>query len=87
MFYKRSVNAVTADLGDGHLAVMGLSRGRYYTLNATGKVIWTFLETPRSAEDIEAHVQSCFDIDTDTCLQDSQKFLADLVAEGLVERV
>lgn len=86
-FYKRSSNAVAADLGEGKLAIMGLTRGRYYALNAVGRVIWDYLDAPRTREDIRRHVLSSFQVDAQTCERDMQKFLQDLLEEGLAETV
>lgn len=85
--YRRATNAVTADLGEGKLALMGLAKGRYYALNPVGRVIWDCLEQPRSRDDLRAEVQARFDIDAATCERDTEKFLKDLLDEGLAEAV
>jgi hypothetical protein len=83
--YRRATNAVAADLGEGKLAIMGLAKGRYYALNPVGRVIWECLEQPRSREDLRAEVQARFEIDAATCERDTEKFLKELLDEGLAE--
>ena len=85
--YRRATNAVAADLGEGKLALMGLAKGRYYALNPVGRVIWDCLETPRSREEIRQHVLAQFTVDAATCERDMEKFLTDLLQEGLAEAI
>jgi hypothetical protein len=85
--YRRTPDAVAADLGDGKLAIMGLARGRYYALNPVGRVIWDFLDVPRAHPDIRAQVLAQFEVDATTCERDMDRFLQDLLREGLVEVV
>ena len=87
IIYRRTADAVAADLGEGKLAVMGLARGRYYALNPVGRVIWDFLDAPRTHAEIRAHVLAKFDVDNETCERDMNTFLQDLLREGLVELV
>jgi hypothetical protein len=85
--YRRTPNAVAADLGEGQLAIMGLARGRYYALNPVGRVIWDFLGTPHTREEIRARVLSQFEVDEQACERDVDKFLKELLDEGLAETV
>lgn len=85
--YRRTPDAVAADLGEGKLAIMGLARGRYYTLNPVGRVIWDFLGAPRTHADIHAHVLSQFEVDAEACERDVNRFLQDLLREKLAEVV
>lgn len=85
--YKRATNAVAADLGEGKLALMGLTKGRYYALNPVGRVIWECLEQPRSRDEIRQQVLARFEVDPATCERDMEKFLQDLLDEGLGEAV
>ena len=85
--YRRTADSLAADLGEGKLAVMGLAKGRYYTLNPVGRAIWDFLEQVRSQQEIRAHVLERFDVDEQSCARDVDKFLKELLREGLAEPV
>lgn len=85
--YRRTQDSVAADLGEGKLALMGLSKGRYYALNAVGRVIWDFLEAPRTHIEIRQQVLEQFQVDAATCERDMDAFLKDLLREGLAETV
>ena len=85
--YRRTPDSVAADLGEGKLAIMGLARGRYYALNPVGRVIWDFLDAPRTHAEIHAKVLASFEVDAQTCERDMNQFLQELQREGLAEVV
>lgn len=84
--YRRATDSLAADLGQDQLAVMGLAKGRYYTLNAVARSIWEFLDSPRTTAEIRAFVGATFDVDVATCERDADHFLKELLEEGLAER-
>lgn len=85
--YRRTDDALAADLGEGKLAVMGLAKGRYYALNPVARAIWDFLDQSRSRLEIRAHVLERFEIDEQACDRDVDAFLKELLREGLAESV
>lgn len=83
--YRRATDAVAADLGEGKLALMGLAKGRYYALNPVGRVIWDCLALPQTRDELRAQVLARFEVDAATCERDTDRFLGELLEEGLAE--
>lgn len=84
--YRRRSDSITADLGGGRLAIMGMVKGGYYALNPVAHAIWDLLEQPRSTEEIRTHVCTRFEVDADACARDADHFLQELLDEGLALR-
>jgi hypothetical protein len=79
-----SPNQVSSRIGED-VTVLGLDKGTYYGLNATGARIWELLQQPIRVADIHAALVDEFDVDAETARGDLLAVLADLRAAGLVE--
>ncbi|MCA1791218.1 MAG: PqqD family peptide modification chaperone [Thioalkalivibrio sp.] len=69
------------------LAMLSIERGRYYSLNHTGRAIWRGLELPIRVKDICDSLQEAFDVDRGTCEEETLELLRELLGEGLVRVV
>jgi hypothetical protein len=78
-----SPDQLSADLAD-EAAVLNLTSGQYYTLDAVGATIWRFVHEPRMIADIEARILSEYDVDADRCSGDVAVLIDALLGEGLV---
>lgn len=87
LVYCRTAHALDAALGEGKLAIMGLSKSRYYTTNAVGRVVWEFLVAPHTREEIRDHVIGTYHVAPEVCEKDIDRFLQDLLREGLAKTV
>ena len=66
------------------IAVFNPRTGRVCGFADVGMRIWTLLETPRSAREIEAVLLVEFDVDPALCRRELEAFLMQLLAEDLV---
>jgi hypothetical protein len=75
---------VSCDLA-GEVVILNLANGVYYGLNAVGARIWSWLEKPRSVEEILRALLEEYDIDPAVCETQLLALLNDLAANGLVD--
>jgi hypothetical protein len=75
---------VSCDLS-GEAAILNLSDGVYYGLNAVGSTIWNLLQKPVSVSEIRTTILNEYDVDAARCDEDMQKLLSELIAHGLAE--
>ena len=71
---SRNEAIVFTDLDDT-IVMMDVDEGKYYELDPIGVRIWTLLETSRTAADICDALAAQFDVDPDTCRNDTLEFL------------
>lgn len=77
-------NQVSADI-ENEMAVLNLDSGVYYGLNEVGAYIWNFIEEPRTVLEIVRHVQSGYEVDSETCHHDLLQLLDKLSEADLIE--
>jgi len=51
-----------------------------YTLNPTAALMWKYLETERTVEDLALFVAQEFEVDSATAASDAQMFIEDLIS-------
>jgi hypothetical protein len=56
-----------------------------YTFNETGTALWGMIEAKCSAGVLAAHLQSEYGISEEMAAADTERFLTDLTAAGLIE--
>lgn len=81
-----SESVVMCELDKG-LALLDLNRGRYFSLNSTGTLVWSCIEQPASVDEICAVVAKRFEIGLDVCRRDIVDLLQQLVDSGLVRAI
>ena len=81
--YSRATTAVACALGDG-AAILDTARNRYFSLNATGSIVWDAL--PNSAEHVASLIAEKFSIDHSRALSDVSNILSEFEREGLATR-
>lgn len=75
---------VSSDLG-GEVAVLGLRRNVYYSLDGVGKRIWELIQSPRAVADVLATLVAQYDVDAGRCREDLLALLRRLQEEGLID--
>ena len=70
----RNEAIVFTDLDDT-IVMMDVDEGQYYELDPIGARIWTLIEAPRPVAEICDALAGEFDVDPDTCRQDTLEFL------------
>lgn len=77
-------NQVSCDL-QGETAILGLSQGIYYGLDAIGAQVWIQLQRPRRVEEICESILQEYEVEPRRCQEDLLSLLERLRAEGLIE--
>jgi hypothetical protein len=84
--FRRARRQVSCDL-NGEAAILHLDQSVYFGLSGVGAEVWMALEQPRSLAELSRRVCAVFDVDAARGEADLMKFLSELQAAGLVERV
>jgi hypothetical protein len=69
----------------GETVILGLSKGRYYGVDAVGARVWQLIQTPASIGSVRAAIVSEYDVTPEQCEADLLKLLGKMIEEGLVE--
>lgn len=84
--YKRAQGYVSTDM-DGETVMLGVERGAYFGIRGVGTVIWDLLESPQSVGALTARLCETHEIDEATCRADVERFVSELLNEGMIEEV
>ena len=82
--YQRTRTVLSASLGDQDTALFDAASGSYLGLEGTANRIWQLLEAPVTLEAICAILTSEYEVELETCRQQTQGFLQDLRQRQLV---
>ena len=74
---------ISTDLG-GEVAVLHLESGIYYSLNAVGARIWTFIQNSRTVDDVLVDLAEAYKVAPREIRPELIAFLEDLRAENLI---
>jgi hypothetical protein len=75
---------VSADLA-GETAILSLSDGVYYGLDAVGSRIWQLLQQPVSIAAIRDTLLGEYDVTPERCTEDIHALVQQLLKHGLIE--
>jgi len=85
MKYKLTSQQIASNVG-GEVVILNHNKGEYYGLDEVGARVWSSLEEkPQSLDELCDAVLEDYDIDKETCLNDINALLKDLISEKLVE--
>lgn len=70
---------------NGQIVAMSVEQGKYFAFKDTAKAIWTLLRTPMTRADLVTALTENYKIDADRCNAEITPFLAELLANGLIE--
>jgi hypothetical protein len=79
-----SPDQVSSDLA-GESVILNLKNGTYYGLNEVGNTIWQLIQEPKAVSDICESILQEYDVDSQTCENEVQALLVDLLNAQLVE--
>jgi hypothetical protein len=80
----RQANDLLTTSVDGDLIGMSIERGVCYGFNAVATRSWELLSEPQSLDSLCARLVAEFDIDEQTCREQTGSFLDELRREGLI---
>lgn len=72
---------------DGEVMAMSVERGACYGLDPIGSRIWELVETPTTVGDLVTRLTTEYAVTPAQCAADVRALLAQLEAEGMIERV
>jgi len=75
---------VSCDLA-GEAAILEMTSGIYYGLNAVGARVWDLIQEPKRVSEVCATLLEEYDVEAERCQRDLLALLEELVAKGLVE--
>lgn len=75
---------VASDLG-GETILIDLKSSMYYSMNALAGRIWSMLQEPLSAGEIQRRLLEEFEADTDESWRDIRELLQQMAEHGIVE--
>ena len=79
----RHPDMIAAEM-DGETVMMSIERGEYFGLGGVGSRVWELLDQPTTLAQLTQVICTEYEVDAATCRGDLQKFLADLLDNGLV---
>lgn len=80
---RKETRHLANPVGD-ELVLLNLDTGDYLGFNRVAAVIWTMLEHPVKIADLEKQLRSRYDIDSDTCRNETMDFLHRISRLGLL---
>ena len=82
--YHQRAGVNATPLPGGDLVLLCLTTQRYYTLNGTGRAVWSRLAEPQTVEDLARGLTERYAVGAAAARSSTQRLLDDLVREGLV---
>jgi hypothetical protein len=82
--YRIASTEIVSDVIDGEAVVVNLSTGAYYTLNATGAMVWDLVGGGCSRPGLHAAASELFTGEAGVIREGCDAFVARLLGEGLV---
>ncbi len=81
--YTRTGDVIEADVG-GEIVLLHTQNWQYFEFDKVGAAIWNLLNAPKSLDSLVTALTAQFEVDQDRCREETQAFLDDMVAQGLV---
>jgi Coenzyme PQQ synthesis protein D (PqqD) len=82
--FKINAAKIVYDSIDGEVIMINFDTGNYYSLNSTGKDIWSCIERNSSLSELINEISAKYNAEEKTILEDMTKLLADLKQEELI---
>lgn len=70
---------------DDHVVILDVDASVYSTLNPVGSLIWNEADGQKTVEELTAIVVDAFDVTEEVAREDTERFVAALLDEGLFE--
>jgi len=84
MLISRNPEVCAAEL-DGEICLFEPVKAEYLNLNATGSAIWNLLEEPTELAPLIASLLSRYDVDAETCRQETEAFIGEAMNLGMLQ--
>jgi DNA-directed RNA polymerase delta subunit len=84
--FKKSNDLLEAPMEDS-LALMSIEQGKYYGMNPVAKFIWEQLAEPISFKDLIDLLLNKYEIEDDSCKEQTLHFLSELLDKKMIGKV
>ncbi len=81
--FVRNPDLIATDM-DGDTVMMSIERGEYYGVSGVGTRIWELLGEPVTISNIVTTICAEFEINEATCQEDAERFISELMDNGIV---
>jgi len=81
---KRSEDYLSNEI-DHELVMMNISTGSYASLNETAKLIWQFLDTPKTVQEIMDVLRAEYHVSKEQCTNDLAPFIGKMLDKKMLE--
>ncbi len=85
--YARNSKILAAELSADETALLSAERGKYFGLNSPAARVWSLLVQPSTLAEVCAALTEEFDVDPAVCERDTAELVAEMLQEGLLEKV
>lgn len=82
--YVRNNRIETAAMKD-ELGMINVDTGKYFMLDPIASSIWNALETPMTMERLVKHLMNVYDVNEETCMEETKVFIRELIEYKLVK--
>jgi len=83
---RRNPNQLFSNI-DGEIVMLSIENGEYYSLDSIGSCIWNLLDKPLTFRQIVNNLLEEYEVNEETCINDTQPFLEEFLSKGLIEIV
>ena len=83
--YRRTPATLFADI-DEDIVALHTDRGVCFGMEGVTAEVWKMLDEPRDEAAICARLMELFDVDRETCVEETAELLRQMEAEQLIER-
>ena len=84
--YIRTQENIGSKVKD-EIVMVNVTQGNYYALNTVAASIWEIIETPHSVDEICAKLTNEYDIDDESCKDQVDSFINQLIKYKVIEKV
>lgn len=82
---RRSTDVLTSDI-NGEIVLLNPETGDCYSLTGVGATVWQAMSDTTTLDDVVAGVCEHFDVEPERAREDAQRFVEQLIDEGLAVR-
>ncbi len=82
--YKRKKDKLSSKIQD-ETVMVDIDQGQYFSLNGVGTDIWDLLEEEQSIDSIIKELLNKYDIDEETCREETVNFLNEMLKLKLID--
>lgn len=80
-------SGIAATTMDGETVMMDVDHGKYFGISGVGQLIWNLLSEKRNVGDLVDRVCEQYDVEASVARADVEKFLGQLLARQLIDRI